>query len=65
MRVDGVSVNDLPRLLLPSVDGSGPRSEVFAKALHAASRTGADMLRITYRDAREAASFIVGCICNR
>lgn len=64
-RVDGVSVNDLPQLLLPSIDGEGRRSEVFAKALSAASLAGAELLRITYGDAREAGQLLARRACER
>lgn len=65
-RIDGAqpsirrpSVAELPRLLMPSIDGTGTRAQVFSRALGAISRNECELIEVEYGDARIASQMIL------
>lgn len=53
------SVTELPRLLMPSIDGLGTRARVFSRALGVISRNGCELIEIEYGDAKHASQAIL------
>ena len=65
-RIDGSSpsiksltVTELPRLLMPSIDGLGTRAQVFSRALGVISRNGCALIKVEYGDAKSASQAIL------
>ena len=53
------SVAELPRLLMPSIDGAGTRTQVFSRVLDVISRNKCELIEVEYGDASIASQAIL------
>lgn len=59
-----LSVTELPRLLMPSIDGLGTRAQVFSRTLGVISRNGCELIEIEYGDAKHASRAILAYLMD-